>query len=150
MTGLSIGRCNHDWLGSELTLAMLRRITTPVLKLLRHLLCLGILLGLAGNGVAVAAPCILMSQSSAMAGMPDCKMPAGCAHCGSKSSDSRKTDKAPGCMAMAGCAAVIGMKAPVAATTIAHRTVTADFWPTAAVLAGRDVAPEPEPPTLLG
>ncbi|HKU04758.1 MAG TPA: hypothetical protein VJR30_01710 [Bradyrhizobium sp.] len=43
-----------------------------MLKLLRHLLCLGILFGLAGNGVAVAAPCLLMTQdqvasSSAMA-----------------------------------------------------------------------------------
>jgi hypothetical protein len=122
-----------------------------VLKLLRHLLCLGLLLGLAGNGVAVAAPCILMSQSElAMAAMPDCKMPAGCSDCSSKSGDSRTTDKIPGCMAMAACAAVIGMKEPATAAAIAQRTTTADFWPAAAVLAGRDVAPEPEPPTFLG
>ena len=123
-----------------------------MLKLFRHLLCLGILLGLAGNGVAVAAPCALMSQSrsAAMADMPDCKMPAGCADCSSKSGGSNKTEKAPGCMAMAGCAAVIGIKEPVAAATNAHRTTTTDFWPTATILAGRDVPPEPEPPTLLG
>ncbi len=123
-----------------------------MLKLLRHLLCLGILLDLAGNGVAAAAPCILMSQSqsAAMADMPDCKMPAGCADCSSKGGESRKTDKAPSCMAMAGCAAMIGMNEPVAAAAITHRTTTTDFWPAAAALAGRDVAPEPEPPTLLG
>jgi hypothetical protein len=123
-----------------------------VLKLLRHLLCLGILLGLAGNGVAVAAPCILMSQgqSAAMADMPDCKMPAGCANCGGKSGGNHKTDKAPGCMAMAACAAVLGMKEPVAATATRYRTTRIDFWPAAAILAGRDVAPEPEPPTFLG
>lgn len=123
-----------------------------MLKLFRHLLCLGILLGLAGNGVAVAAPCILMSQSqsTAMVDMPDCKMPAGCADCSSRGSESRKTDKAPGCLVMAGCAATIGMKEPVAAAATAHRTTTTDFWPTATILAGRDVVPEPEPPTFLG
>ena len=127
-----------------------------MLKLFRHLLCLGILLGLAGNGVAVAAPCVLMSQgrSAAMADMPDCKMPAGCADCGAKSGGSRKTDnktdKVPGCMAMAACAAMLGMKEPVAATATPHLTTTANFWPTAAILAGRDTAPELEPPTFLG
>jgi hypothetical protein len=118
----------------------------------RHLLCLGILLGLAGNGVAVAAPCALMSQGqpAAIADMPDCKAPASCADCGVKSGGGRKTDKAPGCMAMAACAAMLGMKEPVASTATPHRTTTTDFWPTAAILAGRDVAPEPEPPTFLG
>lgn len=123
-----------------------------MLKLLRHLLCLGILLGLAGNGVAVAAPCALMSQSqsAAMADMPDCKMPAGCSDCSPKSGGSNRPDKAPGCMAMAGCAAVIGIKEPVTTATAARRATTTDFWPAAAILAGRDVAPEPEPPTFLG
>lgn len=126
-----------------------------MLKLLRHLLCLGLLFGLAGNGIAVAAPCILMSQNqpaTAMADMPDCQMAEPCADCGAKGDASHKsgTDKAPGCMAMAACAAVLAMKEPDSAATLQHQTTAARFWPTAAMLAGRDVAPEPEPPTLLG
>ena len=42
-----------------------------MLKLLRHLLCIGILFALAGNGVAVAAPCMpsaLPGISTAKAG----------------------------------------------------------------------------------
>jgi hypothetical protein len=117
-----------------------------VLKLLRHLLCLGILLGLVGNGVAVAAPCILMTQSqpAAMADMPDCDM--------AQPTNGHEGDKgkAPGCMAMAACTAVIGIKEPLAAAAILYRTAATYFWPSAAVFAGRDVAPEPEPPTLLG
>ena len=118
-----------------------------MLKLLRHLLCLGVLLGLAANGVAVAAPCILMTQSqpAAMAAMPDCDM----AQPSSKSHESDK-GKAPGCMAMAACTAVLAMKEPAAPAAVQHQATAASFWPTATILAGRDTAPEPEPPTFLG
>jgi len=125
-----------------------------VLKLLRHLLCLGLLFGLAGNGIAVAAPCILMTQNqaaTAMADMPDCQMAQPCADCGAKGDASRKsgTDKAPGCVAMAACAAVLAMREPDPAATVRHEAIAINFWPATAMLAGRDVAPEPEPPTLL-
>jgi hypothetical protein len=118
-----------------------------VLKLLRHLLCLGILLGLAGNGVAVAAPCIMMTQSppTAMVGMPDCDM----AQTSPKNHESDE-GKAPGCMAMTACTAVMAMKEPAAPAAGQHQGAATSFWPTAAILAGRDVAPEPEPPTFLG
>lgn len=117
-----------------------------MLKLLRHLLCLGLLLGLAGNGIAVAAPCILMTQNqaAAMADMPDCDM--------TQSDTQRHHDeksKAPGCMATAACAA-LAMKEPAAATTPSSPTTNANFWPALVRLSGRDVAPEPQPPTLLG
>lgn len=118
-----------------------------MLKLLRQLLCLTLLLGLAGNGVAVAAPCIMMTQGqpAAMAAMPDCDMVQ-------PSSKGHESDKgnAPGCMAMAACAAVLAMKEPTAPTASQHRATAAGFWPTTAVLTGRDTAPDPEPPTLLG
>jgi len=132
------------------------RIPMRVLKLLRHLLCLGIVFGLAGNGVAVAAPCILMakSQPAAMASMPDCEMGAGCPDCGSKG-DSGKTDKSdkdmkPGCMMMAGCTVVMAMKDPAAPSAAMQASPVSDYWPISAHLTGRDVVPEPEPPTLLG
>jgi hypothetical protein len=127
-----------------------------VLNLLRHLLCLGILLGLAGNGVAVAAPCILMakSQPAAMAGMPDCEMGASCPDCASKSESGKDSkrgkDMRPGCMMMAGCTVGMAMGDPSAASTAMQAPPISDYWPVAAHLVGRDLAPEPEPPTLIG
>lgn len=149
-----LGPCNLGCSRSELTRIMLRRIKNPVLKLLHHLLCLGILLGVAGNGVAVAAPCILMAQSqpAAMADMPDCAMGASCPDCGARVADHGKTGKeqAPGCMTMAGCTAMLAMKEPAAPVADRRQTAATVFWPAAAILAGHDTAPEPEPPTFLG
>ncbi len=121
-----------------------------MLKLLRHLLCLGILFGLAGNGVAVAAPCLLMTQDqvAASSAMPDCKMAAGCTDCASRSSKSDKASKS-GCMMMAGCGAVLGVKEPLAPSLARLAPVATAFWPTSAILVGHDSGPEPEPPTFL-
>ncbi|NYT40964.1 hypothetical protein HZY97_09375 [Sphingomonas sp. R-74633] len=137
----------------QLTQAMPSRIPMRVLKLLRYLLCLGILFGLAGNGVAMAAPCLFMAKSepAAMAAMPGCEMGADCPDCGSKS-DSDKSGKGmkPGCMLMAGCTVVMALKEPAAASALSREPPVSDYWPVAANLTGREVVPEPEPPTLLG
>lgn len=125
-----------------------------MLKLLRHLLCIGILFGLAGNGVAVAAPCLLMTQDQAVSSsaMPDCKMASPCTDCGAKplKSDKSKSSKDSGCMLMAGCSAVLGVRAPQASSTAQMASVAAGFWATSSILAGHDTGPEPEPPTFLG
>ncbi len=126
-----------------------------MLKLLRHLLCFGLLFGLASNGVAVAAPCILMTQGQSatpMAAMPDCSMAKACSDCGAKADASHTSgkDKAPGCMAMTSCATMLAMKEPDPAASVRHQATSHRFSPPTAMLAGRDVAPEPEPPTLLG
>jgi hypothetical protein len=140
----------------QLTRAMPSRIPHRVLKLLRHLLCLGILFGLAGNGVAMAAPCLFMAKSEpmAMAAMPGCEMGASCPGCASKS-DNGKTDKGdkgmkPGCMLMAGCTTLMAMKEPAGASAASRAAPISGYWPVAANLTGREVAPEPEPPTHLG
>ena len=119
--------------------------------LFRHLLLLGVMLGLAGQGVAFASsPCAEMQteqvMSAPMAGMPDCDMA------------QHRSDKAPvpckdmtlGCMAMAGCAALIAVDtiapstaAPLAANSLAH-------WSAAPVLLGRSIAPDPDPPSHFG
>jgi len=123
-----------------------------VLKLLRHLVCLGLLLGLTGNGVAVAAPCAFMTQnhSAVMADMPDCPMGSTCPDCGAPASDHGKSGKAPGCMMMTGCITALAMREPIAPLADQNRTTAAVFWPSAPILAGRDTAPEPEPPAFLG
>ncbi|MDF0490515.1 hypothetical protein PX554_20495 [Sphingomonas sp. H39-1-10] len=122
-----------------------------MLKLLRHLLCIGILFGLAGNGMAVAAPCLLMTQDqiASNASMPDCKMVTGCMDCASKAGKTDKGSK-PGCMAMAACSAVLGVKDSAAPSTAQLAPIAGAFWPTLVTLTGHDTGPEPEPPTFLG
>ena len=119
--------------------------------LFRHLLLLGVMLGLAGQGVAYASsPCGEMQTEQAMslpmADMPDCDMA------------QHRSDKAPvpcknmtlGCMAMAGCAALIAVDtilpstdAPLAVASLAH-------WSATPILLGRSIAPDPDPPSDLG
>lgn len=122
-----------------------------MLKLLRHLLCLGILFALAGNGVAVASPCMFMNdQVLASAAMPDCKMPTDCPDCASKAGKNGKDSKSSGCLLMVACSAVLGvadLQAPAVTRTMPVATA---FWPSTATLVGRKTGPEPEPPTFLG
>ena len=121
-----------------------------MLKLLRHLLCLGILFALAGNGVAVAAPCMLMkTQIAASPAMPDCNMPADCPDCASKAGKTGKDSKSSGCLLMVTCGAVLGVTDPQAPSLERAMSVGTAFWPPPALLAGRNTGPEPEPPTFL-
>ena len=119
--------------------------------LFRHLLLLGVILGLAGQGVAFASsPCAEMQKEHAMsgpmAGMPDCAM-------GQHKSDKGPVpckDMTPGCLAMAGCAALVAFDTATPAIAAPLRAAVADRWPTASVLLGRSIAPDPDPPSLLG
>lgn len=121
--------------------------------LLRHLLLLGAILGLAGQGVASAStPCPMMQHERAaamagtMAGMSDCDM------CPEKSGNGSAPckDMSLGCMAMAGCAALIAVDtispstdAPLPVASLAH-------WSAIPILLGRSIAPDPDPPSILG
>ena len=121
--------------------------------LLRQLLLLGVILGLAGQGVASAStPCPMMQheRAAAMAGvmarMSDCDMypekpGKGSAPC---------KDMSLGCIAMAGCAALIAVDTispssdgPLAVASPAH-------WSATPILLGRSIAPDPDPPSYLG
>lgn len=122
-----------------------------MLKLLRHLLCLGILFALAGNGVAVAAPCMFMNdQPTASAAMPDCNMPTDCPDCAAKAGKSGKDSKSSGCLLMVACGAVLGVTDQQAPSLAQAMPIKTAFWPSAATLVGRKTGPEPEPPTFLG
>jgi hypothetical protein len=120
-----------------------------VSKLVRHLLFFVVIFGLAGNGVAMAyAPCPMLAKAIAapMADMPGCDM-AKASH--DNPADHGKGMK-PGCMMMAGCNMALAIKDRVAASDTAQISYATEFWPVATTLSGRIVAPEPEPPTLLG
>lgn len=85
------------------------------------------------------------SQPVAMADMPDCAMAQP-----STPSHHDQKGKAAGCMATVASPALPAMKASGSVAAPVGRTDLANFWPATSRLAGRDVAPEPEPPTLLG
>ena len=119
--------------------------------LLRHLLLLGVILGLAGQSVAFASsPCAEMQKEQAMsgpmAGMPDCAM-------GQHKSDSGSApckDMTPGCLAMAGCVGLVAVDTLSPTTQAPLLVASLNLWPTPPVLLGRSIAPEPDPPSLLG
>lgn len=117
-------------------------------SLTRHLLLLWVVVGLAGQGVASAStPCQEMAKSAAasMDGMTDCDAMRdagkGKAPC---------KDMTAGCFTMAGCSAVVAidMGSEVVASTMP--LLFAATWPATPVLTGRDIAPDPDPPSLLG
>ena len=143
------GRAGPDrHLVSELTHTLLCAHPDAVLKsLIRSLLFAGVLLGLAGNSVAAAVACNSMALDSAtgMSAMADCADMTA-------SSTGSQPDKGikPGCMIMAGCVAMLAFKEPVAVSATRHLVPASPFPPAPIGVAGREFAPEPEPPTLLG
>jgi hypothetical protein len=118
-------------------------------KLLRHFLLLGAILGLFWQGVAYATPpCAKMQQEQnvAMAGMADCMD-------GAKQSNKHSVpckDMTAGCMAMVGCASLVALDAFPVAVDFKNKTAMTAQWPTSPVMLGRNEAPIPDPPTLLG
>ena len=118
--------------------------------LLRLLLLLGVI-GLAGQGVAFASsPCAEMQKEQAMsgpmAGMPDCAM-------GQHKSDNGSApckDMTPGCLAMAGCVALVAVDTLSPTIQAPLLVASRNRWPTPPVLLGRSIAPDPDPPSLLG
>jgi hypothetical protein len=119
--------------------------------LFRHLLLLGVILGLAGQGVAFASsPCAEMQKEQAMsgpmAGMPDCAMGQ---HKPEKQSFPCK-DMTPGCLAMAGCVALVAVDTLSPTIQAPLLVASLNLWPTTPVLLGRSIAPDPDPPSLLG
>lgn len=119
---------------------------------LRHLLLLGAMIGLLWQGVAYASPpCAEMQQeqsaaSSAMAGMADCM-----------ETEKNSRDNAPpckdmkaGCFAMVGCTSLVGLgPLPVAVDAPVGATSSFDLA-ASPVLIGRNEAPVPDPPSILG
>ncbi len=128
--------------------------------LLRHLLLLGAILGLAGQGVAFASsPCAEMQKEQAMSrpmagpmtGMPDCAM--GQHKTGPIKSNEGSTpckDMTPGCLAMAGCVALVAVGTLSPTIQAPLLLASLNLWPTTPVLLGRSIAPDPDPPSLLG
>jgi len=115
----------------------------------RHFLLFGAILGLLWQGVAHASPpCAEMQpeQNAAMASMSDC-MDAG-----KESRDNAPPckDMTAGCFAMAGCASLVGLGALPVAVDPSVNTSLSYSRAASAVLIGRNEAPIPDPPAILG
>lgn len=116
--------------------------------LFHALLLVGVLIGLATQGAALAAePCPMEhTQSSAMAGMEDC-----CPQDGPSSHDGAPcSDMTLACLAMAGCA-TLGALDPDGPSDLATQKPGApQFWGMATALRGRTIPPDTHPPARLG
>ncbi|OYY77077.1 MAG: hypothetical protein B7Y43_12630 [Sphingomonas sp. 28-62-20] len=116
--------------------------------LIRHFLLLAVVIGLAGQGVAHAsAPCdaMMKAQASPMAGMTDCDAMAGA---GKNKAPCK--DMTAGCFAMAGCSTVAAIDTHPDLFVSPMPMTIAPTWPATPVLTGREIAPDPDPPSLLG
>lgn len=148
-----ISRCNHLSCLTELT----KVADPPIFKvqmktLVRHLLLLAALLGLLWQGVAYASPpCADMQKeqsaaTSAMAGMADCMD-------GEKQSRENTPpckDMKAGCFAMVGCASLVGLGTLPMAIDAPVNAASSYGWAASPVLIGRNEAPIPDPPSILG
>ena len=117
--------------------------------LFRHFLLLGVILGLVGQSVAFASsPCAVMQKErgSAISGMSDCVMGQ---HKTDKGSSPCK-EMTPGCLAMAGCAALVAVDSVTAKIEAPLMVARLDVWPATSVLDGRSITPDPDPPSLFG
>ena len=128
---------------------MMPQVILKAMRALFHILLLvGVLFGLATQGVALAAePCTMeQAQSSAMAGMEDC-----CPQDGPSSHDGAPcSDMTLACLAMAGCATLCALH-PDGVTGVAGQGSGAQqFWMMAIMLHGWSVPPDTHPPTRFG
>ena len=120
--------------------------------LFRHLLLLGAMLGLLWQGVAFASPpCAEMQQeqsaaASAMAGMADCMD----AEKQSRENTPPCKDMKAGCFAIVGCTSLVALGAlPVAVDAPVSGTSSFDVAANP-IMTGRNEAPIPDPPSILG
>lgn len=126
---------------------------TAVKRALHLFLLFGALIGLLGQEAAFASAPPVVSVSMAMTGTADFGMSEDCMKMmAQQQQPAQKPCKGMtlACIAAMGC--VIPMAVRNDAPTLAVRAAdpTLAFWSTTTVLRGGDVAPEPEPPTLLG
>lgn len=118
-----------------------------MMRLFRHLLLVAALIGLLGQAAAYAAgprwPAASMPTASAM---------ADCMQMMEKQKPAEKPCKGItlDCMAAMGCTLPVLLKDGPEPSTIVPSKSLGAFWPPVTALAGEDLAPEPDPPSVLG
>lgn len=130
------------------------RVIGRVKHLLTLLLLLGSMVGLLGVQTAAAAtPLPAVAMAMAMPTHAEkASMPADCA--AMMSAHAPQPDKQPCTGITLDCIAAMGCAMPFMGTSVALNArapiaAPKHFLPTALALVGKDLAPEPEPPTIL-
>lgn len=115
--------------------------------LLHVLLVVGVLIGLATQGVALAAERCPMehAQSSEMGGMDCCPQDGPSSHDGAPCSDMTLA-----CLALAGCATLSALYPNGPSDLATQRLGAPQFWRMATTLRGRTIPPDTHPPARLG
>lgn len=117
-------------------------------RMLRLLLVLGALLGLFGQGIAFAIrpafPTGIEAGTSIAKNMD-------CPEMATMQQETPKPCKGLtlACIAQMGCALPVVLKEPTAPLAGVAITPMPAIWPLPSTLAGRDIAPEPHPPSHL-
>jgi hypothetical protein len=124
-----------------------------VKRALRLFLLLGALIGLFGQGIAYASFAPPVSASKTMVEMADSGMSEDCMKMmAQQQQPTQKPCKGMtlACIAAMGCVVPMAVRNDEPALVTREASATLAFWPTVTVLRGTELAPEPEPPTLLG
>lgn len=117
-------------------------------RFLASLLLLGAMIGLFGAQAAYARGPVAVKVATAMA------MDANCMAMMAKQKPAPENKPCKGLTL--DCIAAMGCVVPLAAADLASGIATPRiydelaFWPTHVVLTGKSLAPDPEPPTILG
>jgi hypothetical protein len=117
-----------------------------VRRLLPLLLFLGALIGLLGQGVALATVPPVAAAPMAAAGMSEDCMKMMAQQQQQQPADAPCKGLTFACIAAMGCAAPAVLLDAAPLTIAPQRFAIQTFWPTVRLLAGSDLAPEPPPP----
>ena len=116
-------------------------------------LLLGALIGMFGQAVAYASVPPAMPVQMTMSGTADSGMSEDCMK---MMAQQQQPEQKPckgmtlDCIAAMGCVVPMAIRSDAPALGSRPADPSLAFWPTTTVLRGSDLAPEPEPPTLLG
>lgn len=127
-------------------------IFAPVKKAFHLLLLIGALIGLFGQEVAIATVVPVVNAQVSMTASSDTGMPDDCMKMMAQQQPTKRPCKgmALACMAAMGCIAPMAIRSDAPMLVARQINPMLAFWPITPILRGSDLAPDPEPPALLG
>lgn len=130
-----------------------RVILITMRRVFHIFLLIGALIGLLGQEVAFATVAPITSAPVKVAASPAAGMPADCMKMmAQQQQPARKhcNGMSLACMAAMGCLAPMAIQINAPILPLAQINPVLAFWPITPVMQGNNLAPDPEPPTVLG
>ncbi|MDE1918578.1 MAG: hypothetical protein KGJ57_21320 [Sphingomonadales bacterium] len=127
-------------------------IFDPVKKAIHLFLLIGALIGLFGQEVAIATVVPVVNAPMTMQSSSDAGMPDDCMKMMARQQPTKRPCKGMtlACMAAMGCIAPMAIRSDAPVLAARQINPVPAFWPVTSILHGSNLAPDPEPPTLLG